>query len=101
MAKYKLELDGVRNTETGIWCPPAVGNSEWDEYQRWLEIEGNTPGPVDPIPEPTDAELRDKSLAEGGYGTVKEQLEIIGKEGVAGYQAHFNEVRGRITNPNA
>lgn len=44
MAKYKLQGDGVLNTETLAHIPNAPENRDWIEYQEWLAL-GNIPDP--------------------------------------------------------
>lgn len=44
MAKYKLNPNGVTDTETGACIPEASDNRHWVEYQEWL-AEGNVPDP--------------------------------------------------------
>jgi hypothetical protein len=48
---YKLTSMGVVLGD--MWIPNAPGNIDWEEYQRWLEVEGNIP-----LPEFTEDELR-------------------------------------------
>ena len=50
----------------------------------------------------TDAKYitqRKQSIVNGGYGTLQEQFEILGKQGIVGYQKHFNAVRARYIKP--
>lgn len=46
MAKYKLSIDGVIDTETGRNIPESTKNKHWREYLLWV-LEGNTPDPVE------------------------------------------------------
>ena len=39
---------------------------------------------------------RQKSMADGGYGTVLEQLELLGEKGVAAFRAHAAAVKARF-----
>ena len=41
MAKYKLQDNGVLDTETGASIPEAAGNRHWAEYLEWVAA-GNT-----------------------------------------------------------
>lgn len=46
MAKYKLQENGVLDTETGGNIPDSMDNRHWVEYQEWL-TDDNTPDPAD------------------------------------------------------
>lgn len=39
------------------------------------------------------SEKRCASIADGGYGTVEEQLELLGEEGIGKFQAHIAQVK--------
>jgi hypothetical protein len=41
---YKLQQGGVREIESGAFIPNCAGNTDWQEYQKWLS-KGNTPKP--------------------------------------------------------
>lgn len=56
MAKYRLQENGVYDTETKEGIPDNPSNYQWVEYQKWLN-EGNTPDP-----EFTQAELDQKAI---------------------------------------
>ncbi len=63
MAKYKLQENGVLDTETSANIPDSMGNRHWVEYQEWL-TDGNTPDPMDVIdPWVEGRGLRDSKLA--------------------------------------
>jgi hypothetical protein len=51
---------------------------------------------VDDTPVETYVEKRKKNIADGGYGTVTEQLEMIGEQGVTAFQSHINAVKAGI-----
>lgn len=59
MADYQLWKDDtqVQRTADRAYIPNAPGNRDWDEYQRWLEVEGNIPDPYEPPPEPPPGPL--------------------------------------------
>lgn len=45
---YKLtDTDSIIRTKDGASIPKCVGNRDYDEYQKWLAIKGNTPTPTD------------------------------------------------------
>ncbi len=41
---YKLEQGGVREIESGAFIPICEGNTDYQEYKKWL-AKGNTPKP--------------------------------------------------------
>lgn len=47
-------------------------------------------------PEKTWQEKRRASIAEGGYGTWQEQLEMINEQGLEAWQAHCAQVKLNI-----
>ncbi len=51
---YKLlRLGSVLRLVDSTSIPPAVDNTDWQEYQKWLAA-GNIPLPADPDPSPID-----------------------------------------------
>lgn len=58
MADYKLTDGGVIRTRDGASIPNARDNRDWQEFQEWLAIPGNTPDPTDPPPVPETAAER-------------------------------------------
>jgi len=44
MAKYKIQGDGVRDTELGWNIPNDIGNRHWVAYLAWVDA-GNTADP--------------------------------------------------------
>ena len=51
------------------------------------------------IPPETWEDKRLKSLADGGYGTITEQLEMIGEQGEVAFQAHIQTVKTNHPKP--
>jgi hypothetical protein len=95
MAKYKLQLAGVKDTEKNLFIPNAQGNLHWQEYQTWL-AQGNTPDPVDPEPDPETGlaprqKIKRRLLLE--YDAQEILLALIEKE--AGDTTVFNEIKSR------
>ncbi|MFA5158820.1 MAG: hypothetical protein WC451_06615 [Patescibacteria group bacterium] len=71
---YKLLSDGyVQNNNICIPNDPA--NKDWQEYQAWL-AKGNKPLPIDPVAEPTEAQLYEAQIK------VKE-AEILRRQAIA------------------
>jgi len=46
---YKLLKSGVQRLSDMAFIPEAEGNTDWQEYQKWL-ADGNTPEPMDTKP---------------------------------------------------
>ena len=67
----------------------------------WVIAKGLTPTAiVPPVPYvKTWQELRQASIADGGYGTIPEQMEMIGEQGIGVFQAHIASVKGAIRKP--
>jgi hypothetical protein len=60
MAEYQLtnDSDHVIRTSDGAFIPDHEGNSDWQDYQDWLD-QGGVPDPADPPPPPQpDANAR-------------------------------------------
>lgn len=66
MARYKLQENGVLDTESGAHIPDDAGNRHWQEYQDWLagtgEFVGN--GAQTPDPQYTLQEMKDNKKQE-------------------------------------
>jgi hypothetical protein len=92
------EAGTVNRIDTGESIPDALDVPQRVRYNEWL-AEGNTPQAADPIPEPTWKEKRQANIADGGYGTQWEQLEMIGEQGMDVYQAHIAAVKAAIPKP--
>ena len=60
--------------------------------------QGNTPTPYS-APEKSWVDKRTASMADGGYGTWSEQLEMIGEQGMDAYQAHIASVKSNNPKP--
>jgi hypothetical protein len=99
MADYKLtDNDTIIRTNDGASIPPDPANSDRIAYDEWVE-EGNTPDAADAAPDPTWQEKRQANVADGGYGAVTEQLEIIGEQGITAFQNHIAAVKAAIPKP--
>jgi len=71
--QYKIDPGGVRRFD-GHTVPECADNSDWKEYLKWLDA-GNTPDPMDVLPELTYKELRKKAILD--VWSVTDQLEAI------------------------
>lgn len=71
-----------------------TSNRHYQAVQEWID-DGNTPEPADALPEETWFDKRVKSVDEGGYGTVLEQLEMLGEQGIQAFQGHAAAVKQR------
>ena len=95
---YKLyEGNMVKEFSTGKCSRVDGKNPVGDRYRKWL-AEGNTPGPADVYVE-TWLDKRKKNIADGGYGTVTEQLELIGEQGIDAFQTHIANVKNTHKKP--
>lgn len=56
--------------------------------------------PVEPLPVISWEPARRNSLAKGGYGTISEQLEILGEQGVDAFRAHVAAVKAAHPKPS-
>ena len=71
--KYKLQENGVYDTETGQTIPNSTGNRHWRQYLEWVAL-GNTADP-----EFTTQEIYDKALAD--------KIQELKNEGLSRIQA--------------
>ena len=73
---YKLTNGNmILRVDDGIWIPKSESNRHYQEYLLWLE-EGNTPLPVDPLPEPEPLTPQQKLEAAGL--SIEELKELLG-----------------------
>ena len=82
----------------GASIPARLDNKDYSLFKEW-EAKGSVLEAADPTPEPTWQEKRQANIADGGYGTMPEQLEIIGEQGMVVYQAHISAVKTAIPKP--
>ena len=81
-----------------IGVPNDKGNRHYVMIQEWID-DGNTPTPyVEPEPHWIDKRLA--NMADGGYGTIGQQLEMIGEQGMDVFQAHIAKVKQDIPKEN-
>ena len=95
-----MEIIKVTMNEFGCYVvndtmtvPPSAENRYYPMVQKWI-ADGNTPTPyVEPEPHWIDKRLADK--AKGGYGSIGEQLEMIGEQGMDVYQSHIAKIKAK------
>ena len=61
---------------------------------------GNTPTPY-VKPEPHWIDKRLARMADGGYGSIGEQLEMIGEKGLDAFKSHIAKVKSDIPKKEA
>jgi hypothetical protein len=78
---------------------PLNDQEALDRYgvQDWIDA-GNTPTPYTP-PVETWLDKRLKPIADGGYGTFAEQLEMFGEQGEVAFMAHIQTVKTNHPKP--
>ena len=91
ITKVALQEDGSYYVNDFMSVPDDMGNRHRVMVQEWIDA-GNTPTPY-VEPEKTWLDKRTASMADGGYGTWTEQLEMIGEQGMTVYQAHIATVK--------
>ena len=102
MEQYQwVSSNSIRWLHDGLetFIPKAPGNLEYDEMLAKIEAGTAELLPEAPEPEPHWKDKRQANIADGGYGTIREQLEMIGEGGastVASYQTHIAAVKARF-----
>jgi len=96
-----MEIKTVVTQEDGSYwvndemsVPNDMGNHHRVMIQEWIDA-GNIPTPyVEPELHWIDKRLA--NMADGGYGTIGQQLEMIGEQGMDVYQTHIAKVKSDI-----
>ena len=89
-----MQSDGSFLVNGNMYVPNDMGNRHRVMIQEWIDA-GNTPTPyVEPEPHWIDKRLA--NMADGGYGYIGEQLEMIGEQGMDVFQAHIAKVKSDI-----
>ena len=83
----KNELDGGRTLI-------PKGHRLYKHYEDWVS-NGGVPDPY-VAPESHWIDKRLAKMAKGGYGSIGEQLEMIGEQGMDVFQAHIAKVKSDI-----
>lgn len=91
---FLVNKDVTPESQGEYSVPDDMGNRHRVMIQEWMD-KGNTPTPyVEPEPHWIDKRLA--NVANGGYGSIGEQLEIIGEQGMDAYQSHIAKVKSDI-----
>ena len=90
----KLGADGTYIVNDNICVPDNMANSHRVMIQEWIDA-GNTPTPY-VAPELHWIDKRLANMKNGGYGSIGEQLEMIGEQGMDVFQAHIAKVKSDI-----
>jgi len=86
--------DGSYRVNDEMFVPNDMGNRYRVMIQEWID-DGNTPAPY-VAPEPHWIDKRLAKMADGGYGSIGEQLEMIGEQGMDVFQAHIAKIKSDI-----
>ena len=89
-----LQSDGSFKVNDNFFVPDDMGNGHRIDIQTWIDA-GNTPEPY-VAPEPHWIDKRLANMADGGYGSIGEQLEMIGEQGMDVFQAHIAKIKSDI-----
>lgn len=95
--KVQLQEHGGYQVNDNMFVPDNMGNRHRVMIQSWIDA-GNTPTPY-VAPVKTWVDKRTANMADGGYGTITEQLEMIGEQGMDKFQAHIAKVKSDIQKP--
>ena len=82
------------NDNQQLIVPDDMSNRHRVMVEEWINA-GNTPTPY-VAPEPHWIDKRLANMANGGYGSIGEQLEMIGEQGMDVYQTHIAKVKSDI-----
>ena len=86
--------DGSYRVNDEMSVPNDMGNRHRVMIQEWIDA-GNTPTPY-VAPELHWIDKRLANMKNGGYGSIGEQLEMIGEQGMDVFQAHIAKVKQDI-----
>lgn len=91
---FLVNKDATPESQGEYSVPDDMGNRHRVMIQEWIDA-GNTPTPY-VAPEPHWIDKRLANVADGGYGSIGEQLEMIGEQGMNVYQTHIAKVKSDI-----
>ena len=89
-----IQEDGSYQVNDSMSVPDDMGNRHRMMVQEWID-DGNTPTPY-VAPEPHWIDKRLANMAKGGYGSIGEQLEMIGEQGLDAFKSHIAKVKQDI-----
>jgi hypothetical protein len=92
-----MQEDGSYKVNDSISVPDNMGNRHRVMVQEWIDA-GNTPTAY-VAPEKSWVDKRTANMTDGGYGTVTEQLEMIGEQGMDTYQTHIASIKAAHPKP--
>ncbi len=94
---FLVNKDATPESQGEYSVPDDMGNRHRVMIQEWID-EGNTPEPyVEPEPHWIDKRLA--NMADGGYGTTGEQLDMLywdKKNGTDNWEKHIDKVKSDI-----
>ena len=93
-----IQEDGSYQVNDSMSVPDDMGNRHRMMEQEWKD-DGNTPTPY-VAPEPHWIDKRLANMAKGGYGSIGEQLEMIGEKGLDAFKSHIAKVKQDIPKEN-
>ena len=91
ITKVAIQKDGSYQVNDNVFVPNDMGNRHRVMVQEWIDA-GNSPTAYS-APAKSWVDKRIANMADGGYGTVTEQLEMIGEQGMDKFQAHISKVK--------
>jgi len=105
ITKVELQKDGSylvnKNADVNsvgeMSVPDDMANRHRRKVQAWIDA-GNTPTAY-AEPEKSWVDKRTANMADGGYGTITEQLEMIGEQGMDKFQTHIAKVKSDTPKP--
>ena len=88
---FLVNKNADAKSEGQLCVPNDMGNRHRVMVQEWIDA-GNTPTAY-VAPEKSWVDKRTANMADGGYGTITEQLEMIGEQGMDKFQTHIAKVK--------
>jgi len=89
-----MQSDGSFLVNGNMFVPNDMNNRHRVMIQEWID-NGNTLTPyVEPEPHWIDKRLA--NMVNGGYGSIGEQLEMIGEQGMDAFKSHIAKVKQNI-----
>ena len=94
ITKVAIQKDGSYQVNDNVFVPDDLSNRHRSMVQEWIDA-GNTPTAY-VAPEPHWMDKRLANIAGGGYGSIGEQLEMIGEQGMDAFKSHIAKVKSDI-----